>query len=33
MMLKAAIGYVRGNAVAYVALFLALSGTAVAAKG
>src|SRR5918999_511786 len=31
-MLKAAIGHVRGNAVAYVALFLALSGTAVAAK-
>jgi hypothetical protein len=32
MMLKAVIGHVRGNAVAYVALFLALSGTAVAAK-
>jgi putative metal-binding protein len=31
-MLKAAIGHVRGNALAYVALFLALSGTAVAAK-
>ena len=32
MILKAVIRHVRGNAVAYVALFLALSGTAVAAK-
>ena len=31
-MLKAALGHVRGNVVAYLALFLALSGTALAAK-